>query len=50
MSELECENCWWSGDPSELVSDTDDLNDRDFIHCPQCGGTEFEELDEENDL
>lgn len=40
--------CRWSGDESELVSSTDDTEDRDFSHCPQCGGTDFDEEDEED--
>ena len=43
---LWCENCNWSGDRSELVAATDDLEDRDFSHCPDCGGTDFEEDDQ----
>jgi hypothetical protein len=39
--------CHWSGDPEELVALTSDLNDRDFTHCPNCDGNDFEEEDEE---
>jgi hypothetical protein len=41
--------CHWSGDPSELHSATDALDDRDFTHCPQCGGTDFYEEEEEDE-
>jgi len=47
MTEIECQKCGWSGDSSELVSTTDDLNDRDFSHCPYCGRTEFIDYDDE---
>lgn len=42
-----CEECGWVGDYTHLVSKTDNLDDNDFIYCPDCGGTEFEDLDEE---
>ena len=37
---LYCAVCVWSGYPDELVAEEDS---DDFIHCPDCGGTEFEE-------
>ena len=46
---LYCENCGWSGTPEELVSLTDDFDDRDFSFCPDCGKDEFEEEEEEDD-
>lgn len=48
MSEdnLWCIECGWVGDYSQLVAATDDLDDEDFIYCPDCGGTEFEESEE----
>lgn len=46
---LWCENCSWSGHSEELVSLTDDLEDTDFTHCPYCDGTEFEEIEEEEE-
>lgn len=46
MSYLICEYCGWSGDSSELVALTDDLEDRDFTHCPRCDGTDFEDEEE----
>ena len=45
---LECVNCSWSGTREELVALTDDLDDQDFTHCPNCGGTEFEEDEQED--
>jgi len=44
---LICNDCGWSGEPGELVSKTDDLNDRDFSYCPYCGGNDFDEEDED---
>lgn len=46
---LDCEDCYWSGMPEELVSKTDDVSDRDFSFCPGCGGTNFEEFEDEED-
>jgi len=40
--------CFWSGDESELVC-TDEDEDC-FTHCPQCGGTDFEEEEEDDEL
>lgn len=36
--EMECQECWWTGDISELVALTDDPEDRDFSYCPNCEG------------
>lgn len=47
MAYLECLNCAWSGDDTELVSLTDDLDDVDFSHCPDCNGQSFEHEDDE---
>ena len=48
-TELWCD-CGWSGAPEELVSKTDDIDDRDFTYCPQCGNDKFElELIEEDE-
>jgi len=44
---LNCNNCHWSGDPSELVSKSDDLKDKDFSFCPYCGGNDFDEDDDD---
>jgi len=47
MTYLICDNCRWCGDPLELVALTDDLNDTGFRYCPQCGGEDFEEEEDE---
>ena len=44
--DVECEDCWWTGDPSELVALTDDVNDRDFSHCPDCEGTNIVDFED----
>ena len=46
---LVCENCDWSGYREELVSQTEDIDDKDFSYCPYCDGKEFEEIDEYED-
>lgn len=48
---LICENCGWSGHLGELVSKTEELEDRDFDYCPDCGEKKFdeEEVEEETD-
>ena len=33
---MECKNCGWVGDHTELVALPDDLEDNDFSHCPSC--------------
>lgn len=47
MGYLICNNCGWLGEPSELVSKTDALDDRDFSFCPQCEGNDFDEDEED---
>ncbi len=42
---LICENCDWQGEADELVSKTDDI--MDFSYCPKCGGSDFDEEEEE---
>jgi len=39
--------CSWSGEEEELV-EADGADDCEFTHCPNCGGTDFEE-DEQDD-
>jgi len=46
---LICNECLWQGEPDELVALTDDLDDQDFSYCPNCGGKDLEEDDEEED-
>ena len=49
MEWLICLQCGWSGEPDELVSKTEDLNDDTFVYCPLCGECDFdvEEIEEE---
>ena len=47
MTAIMCLNCGWIGDSAELVALTDDLDDIDFTHCPQCEGTDMEDEEEE---
>lgn len=44
-----CNDCYWEGYASELVSLTDDLDDTDFTHCPMCesGNVSDYDIDEE---
>ena len=37
--------CEWSGEEEELV-EADGADDCEFTHCPNCGGTDFEEDDD----
>ena len=46
---LDCNNCYWSGDVSELVRKTEETNDRSFDFCPVCGGDDFEEFEEDDE-
>ena len=49
MSTLICNECGWEGTPEELVSLTDDLNDRNFSFCPYCDSNNFDEEEDEED-
>ena len=42
--EIVCNDCDWVGDPSELVSETMDLDDP-CNKCPQCGSTDIEDFE-----
>ncbi len=48
---LECENCGWTGDPSELHCSDEDWDsdkateDIKFNRCPDCGSTEVVDLE-----
>ncbi len=44
---LICTNCDWQGEADELVSLTDNANDKDFSYCPYCSGEAFDEEEEE---
>lgn len=48
MIYLTCTECDWQGSPDELVSLTEETNDKDFSYCPYCNLNDFEE-DEEDD-
>lgn len=39
--EIICNNCGWTGDTLMLVTRTDDLDDKDFNYCPECGSNNF---------
>jgi len=43
--EIECMDCGWSGDHSELIALTDDLDDRDFSYCPKCISNNLVDID-----
>lgn len=55
---IECVECGWQGDPSELVCSDKDGDDIDkpiekisFNICPECGAVDcFEEFDDEDEL
>jgi len=47
--EIECISCGWAGDETMLVSKTDDINDDQYIYCPECGDDDMEELEEYED-
>ena len=49
MTTLTCNECGWSGAPEELVSLTDDPEDRNFSFCPFCESDDFEEDEEEEE-
>ena len=44
---LICNNCDWMGDPSELVSLTEEIEDRDFSYCPICDSNDLDEDEDE---
>lgn len=41
--EIQCNECGWQGDSSELLADE---NDDKFIHCPDCLSTDIEDYEE----
>ncbi len=50
MSNIICIYCDWVGDPGELLSKTEALDDLDFVHCPDCNEKDcFEDQDEHED-
>lgn len=50
-NQIECDNCHWIGDPSELECSEEDANrnsaDCKFNRCPSCQGDQFTHLDED---
>lgn len=44
--EITCIDCGWTGDTTMLESKTDDLKDRDFKYCPDCGSEKIEDIEE----
>ncbi len=42
-------DCPWQGTADELVTLTDNVNDRDFDFCPNCNGKDFDEEEEVED-
>lgn len=46
MDEIICNECGWIGDTTMLVSASDNLNDRDFIYCPDCWSDDIKDIDE----
>ncbi len=47
--EMECEECGWQGDSTELLFATEDLDDRDFCLCPDCNSKDVFDIDYEDD-
>lgn len=45
--EVYCEDCGWSGYVDSLVALTDNLDDVDFSHCPDCEGSNIFDCDDE---
>lgn len=43
--EIRCNDCDWTGDSSELVSETSGLDDPCNI-CPTCGSADIEDLED----
>ncbi len=42
---IECLECTWTGDASELVSKTDEIHDIDYSYCPNCGSDNVNDID-----
>lgn len=42
--EIICKNCGWTGDATMLIC-TDVPNDESFIHCPECGSNDIEDIE-----
>jgi Zn finger protein HypA/HybF involved in hydrogenase expression len=48
--EIECLDCYWQGYTIELQSKTEDLEDRKFCFCPDCGSDNIQDIDIDEDL
>jgi len=42
-----CNNCFWTGSDTELLSATADADDMTYNRCPECLSDEIEDLEEE---
>ena len=47
--DVRCADCDWEGYSEELVALTDDLDDRDFSHCPYCESSNIESTDHDEE-
>jgi len=47
--DVRCCNCGWEGYSEELVSKTEDINDKDFNCCPDCKSEDIEDTDYNDD-
>ena len=46
--EIECEDCGWQGYTIELVSKTENQDDKDFKYCPDCGSDNIIDIEEDD--
>jgi Zn finger protein HypA/HybF involved in hydrogenase expression len=47
--ELECNECGWQGRESALENQTVESGAETFNFCPDCGGSDFEKVTEEEE-
>jgi hypothetical protein len=47
--ELECKECGWQGKESALGNQTVDSGEETLEFCPECGGSDFEKISEQEE-
>ena len=44
--EIQCNDCFWTGDATMLVTETAAPDDLDFKNCPDCGSDDIEDIED----
>lgn len=46
---IECQDCFWVGNSSALVYGEDEIGEKGFYCCPECGSWDFEDAEGEEE-